>query len=291
MAASLMNMLDDLETRLERTQAELQALREENQRLKQQLALIDDAQVQSVPSSETATTIEPKIHSEAAPDTATLDEIALNPADAVEESPEQKAPEKKAPEKKAPEKKAPSEAAPAEVAPAEAVPVVTASEEKDDSSATAEAIKAPSPHALLNQWYERYPKAFYKGHTKPLKVGIHQELAEREEWPNKLIRRALANYVNLPRYIKAVREGAERVDLDGQPAGKVDKEAALHASEKRGDQKEARQPKKAQPKAKPVAPKPPKEAVKQAESEKSEPRKQLSMEDKLLGLQQKFKGR
>ncbi|OJA03955.1 ProQ/FINO family protein [Halomonas sp. QHL1] len=243
MAASLMNMLDDLETRLERTQAELHALREENQRLKQQLALKDDAQGQSVPSPETATVIEPEKHSEATPD---LESTALD-----EEAPEEKA----------------------------------------DSPTAAETPNTPSPHALLNQWYERYPQAFFKGHTKPLKVGIHQELAEREEWPNKLIRRALANYVNLPRYIKAVREGAERVDLDGQPAGKVDKEAALHASEKRGDQKEARQPKKAQPKPKPVAPKPPKEEVKQAESEKSESRKQLSMEDKLLGLQQKFKGR
>ena len=167
-----------------------------------------------------------------------------------------------------------------------------------ESSQTAETIKTPSPHALLNQWYERYPNAFFKGHTKPLKIGIHQDLAEREAWPNKLIRRALANYVNLPRYIKAVRVGAERVDLDGQPAGKVDKEAAQHASEKRGDKKEGgdvkeRAPvKKAQPKpSTPTASKRPQEPLKQAESEKSEPRKTLSLEDKLLGLQQKFKGR
>ena len=133
-------------------------------------------------------------------------------------------------------------------------------------------------------------------------MGIHQELAEREEWPNKLIRRALANYVNLPRYIKAVREGVERVDLDGQPAGKVDKEAALHAAEKRGDKKQkladkeaAGQPKRAQPKPSPAANKPRIEASKppegEKEVEKSESRKQLSMEDKLLDLQQKFKGR
>jgi ProP effector len=148
---------------------------------------------------------------------------------------------------------------------------------------------------LLNQWYERYPEAFFKGHTKPLKVGIHQDLAEREAWPNKLIRRALANYVNLPRYIKAVRTGAERVDLDGQPAGKVDKEAALHASEKRGDKKESVQPPKSQTKQSPAANQPRQQAPDQPdgerESEKSEPRKPLSMEDKLRGLQQKFKGR
>lgn len=234
MAASLMNMLDDLETRLERTQAELQALREENQRLKQQLAQ-QDAQAQSVPSSDPTTTIESDTHSEAARETA---------------------------------------------------------------PATAETAKTPSPHALLNQWYERYPNAFFKGHTKPLKVGIHQELSEREKWPNKLIRRALANYVNLPRYIKAVREGVERVDLDGQPAGKVDKEAALHASVKRGEKKEGGQPKKAQSKPSPAAkntrqknPKQPDLAPGVEKVEKGEPRKPLSMEDKLLDLQQKFKGR
>lgn len=70
MAASLMNMLDDLEARLERTQAELQALREENQRLKQQLAQ-QDAQEQSVPSPEPVTAVDADAPSEAAFDTNT----------------------------------------------------------------------------------------------------------------------------------------------------------------------------------------------------------------------------
>jgi ProP effector len=92
--------------------------------------------------------------------------------------------------------------------------------------------EAPSPHALLAEWYQRYPGAFFKGHTRPLKVGIHEELAEQEPWPEKLVRRALACYVNLPRYLKAVREGAERIGLDGKPAGQVDAKAAEHARKK-----------------------------------------------------------
>ena len=91
---------------------------------------------------------------------------------------------------------------------------------------------APSPHALLAEWYQRYPGAFFKGHTRPLKVGIHEALAEQEPWPEKLVRRALACYVNLPRYLKAVREGAERIGLDGKPAGQVDAKAAEHARKK-----------------------------------------------------------
>jgi len=90
----------------------------------------------------------------------------------------------------------------------------------------------PSPRALLNQWYQRYPQAFFKGHTRPLKVGIHQDLLAREPWPEKLVRRALACYVHLPRYLKAVRAGAERVDLDGRAAGAVGDEEARHARSK-----------------------------------------------------------
>jgi ProP effector len=90
----------------------------------------------------------------------------------------------------------------------------------------------PSPQALLNEWYRRYTNTFFKGHTRPLKVGIHEDLLAREPWPEKLVRRALACYVHLPRYLKAVRPGIERVDLDGQPAGTVNDEEAQHARKK-----------------------------------------------------------
>lgn len=91
---------------------------------------------------------------------------------------------------------------------------------------------APSPQALLKEWYGRYDSAFFKGHTQPLKVGIHEDLVAAEPWPEKLVRRALACYVNLPRYLKAVRHGAQRIDLEGQPSGSVDEGAADHAKRK-----------------------------------------------------------
>jgi ProP effector len=46
------------------------------------------------------------------------------------------------------------------------------------------------------------------------------------------VHRALACYVNLPRYLKSVRAGAERIDLDGQAAGQVDPAAADYARRK-----------------------------------------------------------
>ncbi|QJQ96884.1 MULTISPECIES: ProQ/FINO family protein [unclassified Halomonas] len=116
----------------------------------------------------------------------------------------------------------------------------------DDDSATAEVAgdatsnvteplndlsddEMPAPQTLLDEWYRRYTKTFFKGHTRPLKVGIHEELVAREPWPDKLVRRALACYVHLPRYLKAVRTGAERVDLDGENAGEVTEGEARYA--------------------------------------------------------------
>ncbi|GEN23284.1 hypothetical protein HCU01_12330 [Halomonas cupida] len=92
--------------------------------------------------------------------------------------------------------------------------------------------KAPSPQSLLADWYQKYDQTFFKGHTRPLKVGIHEDLAAREPWPEKLVRRALACYVNLPRYLKSVREGADRIDLSGGVDGQVDAQAAEYAKRK-----------------------------------------------------------
>jgi len=198
MAASVLHLLETLETRLEQKNAEITALREENERLKQQLAAVAALSASSTAGVE-------------APQEA--------PAEISAQIPSQKT-----------------------------------------------STQPPSPQALLKQWYQRYPNAFFKGHTKPLKVGIHQDLAEREPWSGKLIRRALANYVNLPRYVKSMREGAERIDLDGNPAGRVDKEAAQHASERRNEKPEKKVADSAPPSA-------PKNAAQAVEPAKKAPQK------------------
>ncbi|MCM2131904.1 ProQ/FINO family protein [Larsenimonas rhizosphaerae] len=88
-----------------------------------------------------------------------------------------------------------------------------------------------TPQALLEEWYARFPKAFYKGHTQPLQVGIHEVLATYYPVSSRLLRRALACYVNLPRYLKSIRQGVQRVDLDGAPAGEITAEEEQHARE------------------------------------------------------------
>ena len=174
--------------------------------------------------------------------------------------------------------------------------------------------QAPSADALLKQWYQRYPNAFFKGHTRPLKVGIHQDLAAHEPWPEKLLRRALAGYVNLPRYLKAVREGAERIDLEGKPDGNVDAQAAEHAKRKlerlqkaqreRGQTpqsgKQRSNGKRDQANAKGAAPTSKPQANPQrpvrgqeapARKPDSAPAKPMSMQEKLAALQAKHSGK
>ncbi|ASK17980.1 MULTISPECIES: ProQ/FINO family protein [unclassified Halomonas] len=261
MAAPVLDLLETLETHLEQTKAALNALREENEMLKRQLA-------SQVPQTQ--------------PPSQPLQGPAQCDAPAAEPSA-------------------------ADVKPSDSQVI-------SETRAAETAPQPPSPQALLNQWYKRYPHAFFTGHTKPLKVGIHQDLAQREPWSGKLIRRALANYVNLPRYVKSMREGAERIDLDGNPAGKVDKEAARHASDRRKDKSDSnaskqapssdhRKPQQSSGQASKqtsrqapgdAVPTPVKAHEQRGEGEKAEAfetTKSLSLEDKLRGLQQKFTGR
>ncbi|SHM04811.1 ProQ/FINO family protein [Vreelandella subglaciescola] len=199
MPASVTHLLDDLEARLEQAHAELATLRDENRRLKYRL-------------EQKALAPEPELSAPAAPVAEAIAEgktIAGRPAEAKEEGIEE-----------------------VEVNTA-ATDNPTMPADEPESAHEAPKPEAPSPQALLKQWYVRYPQAFLTDHTSPLKVGIHEDLARHEPWSNKLIRRALAHYVNLPRYVKALREGAPRIDLDGISAGVVDATAAQAAIEKR----------------------------------------------------------
>ncbi|MFI0471658.1 ProQ/FINO family protein [Halomonas sp. HMF6819] len=276
MAASVQELIESLEAHLARTQHELQQLRQENTRLKQTIS-------------------EQQLSLESFQDVARVENAEVQPVD-----------------KQTTLDPAESVAAPGEEGmhssvtegQTQASPIDSTEQKSEEATA---APTPPSPHALLKQWYERYPNAFFTGHTKPLKVGIHHDLAEREPWSGKLIRRALANYVNLPRYVKSMREGAERVDLDGMPAGLVDKEASQHANERRKDSAGEKPSKRGAQEERNKAVHRPnqtqRKSVKQAEdsheqasssnntSQKHEDKKPLSMEEKIKGLLQKFEGR
>jgi ProP effector len=95
------------------------------------------------------------------------------------------------------------------------------------SAATARDAKADAALALL---CERWPKCFlmFPGRRLPLKIGIHKDIPNGLIEP-KILRLALRLYVNNPGYLNAMRLGAARVDLNGEPAGTVGENEAESA--------------------------------------------------------------
>ncbi|MFT4940603.1 MAG: ProP effector [Paraglaciecola sp.] len=81
---------------------------------------------------------------------------------------------------------------------------------------------------------EKYPTCFsVVGDAKPLKIGIFQDLAarlsEETRLSKTLLRSSLRHYTNSWRYLHSVKEGAFRVNLDGDNEAPIEKEHADHA--------------------------------------------------------------
>jgi len=96
-------------------------------------------------------------------------------------------------------------------------------------------IKRISTKDIITYLAEKFPECFsVKGPVKPLKVGIFQDLAEKlndDETVSKTrLRQALRHYTSSWRYLKAIKIGAFRVDIDGKDAAEIDEEQANYAS-------------------------------------------------------------
>lgn len=79
--------------------------------------------------------------------------------------------------------------------------------------------KTPRRNALLAELQAEF--AVFRD-FQPLAIGIHKQLMERKPELNKnKLRLALHSHTASNRYLKALTEGAQRLDLDGQPAGVV----------------------------------------------------------------------
>lgn len=81
---------------------------------------------------------------------------------------------------------------------------------------------------------ELFPACFsLKDEAKPLKVGIFQDLAERladdPAVSKTQLRAALRQYTSSWRYLYSVKEGAVRIDLDGNDCGVISAEHVAHA--------------------------------------------------------------
>lgn len=84
---------------------------------------------------------------------------------------------------------------------------------------TSQPFKPARGNALLAQLQAEFP--VFRD-CKPLAIGIHKQLMERKpELDKNKVRVALHGHTASSRYLKAMVEGAPRLDLDGQPAGEV----------------------------------------------------------------------
>ncbi|MGI2258415.1 RNA chaperone ProQ [Shewanella sp. GXUN23E] len=94
--------------------------------------------------------------------------------------------------------------------------------------------KLTDTNAILAYLYETFPLCFIaEGETKPLKIGLFQDLADRLADDSKVsktqLRVALRRYTSSWRYLKCIKEGAQRVDLDGNPCGELEAQHIEHA--------------------------------------------------------------
>lgn len=100
---------------------------------------------------------------------------------------------------------------------------------------TVETVKPANVKEVLAYLVKQYPLCFAADeNVKPLKVGIFQDLAQRLDENSQLsktqLRQALRVYTSSWRYLDATKEGASRIDLDGQPAEIIDAQQAEHAA-------------------------------------------------------------
>jgi ProP effector len=99
------------------------------------------------------------------------------------------------------------------------------------------------PRPVIALLAERFPGAFFvlEKRRRPLKLGIFDDLIERlaGEICDLDLTAALGAYCANWAYLKSCREGADRLDLDGNPCGTVSAEHAVSAR-KRLDARNAR---------------------------------------------------
>lgn len=97
---------------------------------------------------------------------------------------------------------------------------MTKPDPKPDSKPASKPVSKPiRRNALLEQLQGEFP--VFRDY-KPLAIGIHKQLMERKpDLDKNKVRIAMHSHTASTRYLKALTEGAPRLDLDGQPAGEV----------------------------------------------------------------------
>ncbi|MBG6248062.1 MULTISPECIES: RNA chaperone ProQ [Symbiopectobacterium] len=101
----------------------------------------------------------------------------------------------------------------------------------------------------------RFPLCFTtEGDTRPLKIGIFQDLVTRVSETDSVsktqLRSALRLYTSSWRYLYGIKLGAQRVDLDGNPCGELEQQHVDHARKQLEEAKARVQAQRAEQQAK-----------------------------------------
>ena len=88
--------------------------------------------------------------------------------------------------------------------------------------------------AIIAFLVEQFPQCFSaKGDAKPLKIGLFQDLSVRladdERVSKTQLRGAIRHYTTSWRYLRSIKTGAKRVDLDGTLGEELSQEHIDHA--------------------------------------------------------------
>ncbi|WP_334323488.1 RNA chaperone ProQ [Gilliamella apicola] len=89
---------------------------------------------------------------------------------------------------------------------------------------------------------QQFPNCFtLEGEAKPLKIGIFQDILSRldsEALSKTKLRVALRGYTMSWRYLYSIKEGAHRIDLDGNPDEIISKEQMEYAQQQLKESKQ-----------------------------------------------------
>ncbi|OCG20581.1 RNA chaperone ProQ [Gilliamella sp. App4-10] len=90
---------------------------------------------------------------------------------------------------------------------------------------------------------QKFPNCFtLEGEAKPLKIGVFQDILSRLDGNEVLsktkLRAALRAYTMSWRYLYSIKEGTNRVDLDGNPHEVINREQMEHAQQQLKESKE-----------------------------------------------------
>lgn len=94
--------------------------------------------------------------------------------------------------------------------------------------------KLSDTKAVIAFLCEKFPNCFsLEGDAKPLKIGLFQDVAEAladdDSVSKTQLRQAMRRYTNSWRYLRSIKEGAQRVDLQGEACGEIDAQHVEHA--------------------------------------------------------------